>query len=179
MSVPSYKAVVRHLESKPAELQQYFDPLPSLIEKYPWEVSVAYVFSRIEKGQHRALYCGAVKLHSAHTEVAWGMLESKHFTRDGFQERFAVVFGELIPAPVIAKIKNAETARDRVMHGKHVRDDEMRSAIVDAIEYAHGLNDFLQEHAGLKPFGKLQGFKGRGQSLEKETTRWLLKGMGF
>ncbi len=179
MSAPTYKSVIRLLKSKPPQFQGYFDPLPSLIANYPWEVSIAYVFSRIEKAHHRALYCGVVKLHAAHKEIAWSMLESKHFTREGFQERFNVVFSGPMPAALVTKIKGAEAARDRVLHGKNVRDDEMRNAIVDALEYAHGLDNHLLDTAGFQPFGDLRGFKGRAQPLEKETTKWLLRGMGF
>ena len=33
--------------------------------------------------------------------------------------------------------------------------------------------------AEFRPFGDLRGFKGRGQPLERTTTRWVLKGMGM
>ncbi|NZA03056.1 hypothetical protein H0I39_17405 [Ottowia beijingensis] len=77
------------------------------------------------------------------------------------------------------KIKKAERVRDRVIHGKQVSDPDMRQAIIDVIEYAKALNKDLKAAAGFEPFGDLRGFKGRAQSLEKSTTIWLLKGLGF
>ena len=55
----------------------------------------------------------------------------------------------------------------------------MRQAHVDIIEYAESVNIELQSVAGFEPFGDLRGFKGKVKSLEKGTTRWLLKGIGF
>ena len=179
MASHNWKAVKRHHAAKSAELQKYFEHLPSLIEKYPREVTLAYVFSRIEGGQNRALYCGVVKLHRAHGEVAAGILETHHLTRVGFVDHFKVIFGAPLDPNITAKIKFSEKIRDKVVHGKSVNDAEMRKAIVEALDYADDLNSFISKIADFRPFGDLRGFKGRGKPLEKSTTRWLLKGLGF
>lgn len=50
---------------------------------------------------------------------------------------------------------------------------------MDILDYATGFNDFVYGIAGLRPFGQLKGFKGRAASLEKSTSRWVLRGVGF
>jgi hypothetical protein len=60
-----------------------------------------------------------------------------------------------------------------------VTEADKRKAALDLIHYAEMFNNKMQEIAGFRPFGSLQGFKGRGQSLDKSTSRWVLKGIGF
>ena len=75
--------------------------------------------------------------------------------------------------------ERAEEIRDKVMHGKTTTDKEKREALASIIEYAERFNALVSGIAAFRPFGDLRGFKGRGQSLDKSTSRWLLKGMGF
>jgi hypothetical protein len=65
------------------------------------------------------------------------------------------------------------------MHGKGASDDDKRNAIAHVLEYAQELNDLTERLGGPRPFGDLRGFKGAGQALDKATTHWVLKGMGF
>ena len=84
-----------------------------------------------------------------------------------------------MPTPITRKLREAEKVRDKIVHGKSINNPNMRDAIYDVLEYATLLNEHLEEKAGFKPFGDLRGFKGRGTPLDANTTRWLLKGMGF
>ena len=178
---PSYIAVLKQYGDSPENVRAYFKELPDLIkDSYSYEVALAYLFLRTEKAQNRALYCGVVKRHRAAKVLAQSAIDNEHLTRRGFLERYEIVFGMSLPAVIQSKIQEAKKIRDRVIHGKrNVTDADMRKAIVDVIDYAVALNSELQKVAGFQPFGDLRGFKGAAHSLDKSTTRWLLKGMGF
>ena len=176
---PTYKAVLRRFEQSTDSVKWYLSPLDELIKRCPWEVSIAWVFLRIEQAQHRALYCGIVKLHRVDKELAEVALEQRHMTRQGFDELFEVVFGVRLPATVRDMIKRAEDVRDKVIHGKNVTTAAIRDSLVDAIAFAELLNVEMEKLAGVEPCGSIQGFKGRGQPHDKKTSRWILKGMGF
>jgi len=156
--------------------------LPSFLRfcvVFPCEVALAYLFLRTEKAQNRALYRGLVKLHRAYTEMAERVVNTHHLTRDSFLNMYKNVFGRALSAATVAKIKDAEKIRDRVIHGKDVSDRDLRKALVDVIDYAEALNIEVRQIGGFEPFGHLRGFKGRAKPLDESTTRWLLKGMGF
>lgn len=175
----SYKGVLKRYQESTPEVQWYFSQIPLLLPAFPYEVTLAYLFLRTEKAHNRALYCGVVKLHRAHTEIADRAVNTHHLTRDGFLDLYKNVFGHALSPATVAKIKDAEKIRDRVIHGKDVTDQDLRQALVDVIVYAEALNTDVHAMAGFKPFGDLRGFKGRAEPLDKSTTRWLLKGIGF
>lgn len=180
MTIPrTWKGVAKQFNQSTSDIQAYFDHLPSLLEKYPWDVSLAYVFTRIELVKHMTIYCGIVKLHRADADLVWKTLEGEHMSRKQFKVFFQTVFGKPIKATVLKRLEQAENVRDRVVHGKEPRDNEIRKAMVDIIDFAEQFNEFVESLAGFRPFGDLRGFKGRAQPLDKATTRWLLKGMGF
>lgn len=178
MTVPkTYKSIIERFKQAPEEIQEYFTPSIDLIEKYPWQVSLAYMFSCLETAQNMALYCGVVKIHKAHSEVAWKAINSLHITRQGYRDIYKTVFGKSLKKEIIEKIVEAEKIRDNVMHGKDVTQEEMRTAVLRIIEYSELYNDYTYKLAGFKPFGNLKGFKGRAEPLNKSTTMWILKGM--
>jgi hypothetical protein len=180
MAAQSYKAILRAFEASPDNVQWYFDQLPYLLkDDYSYEVSLAYSFLRTEKAQNMALYCGAVKLHRASSELAARAVNAQHLTREGFLTLYQNVFGKALPKEIRSSIELAEKIRDRVVHGKKVTDPEMREAHIDVLKYAKEVNDEIQRVAGFQPFGNMRGFKGRAQGLDNKTTRWLLKGLGF
>jgi hypothetical protein len=151
----------------------------SLTETYPWDVVIAYLFSRVELAQNMTIYCGCVKCHRVNADLAWTAVNNQHLTRDGFKELFKSIFGKKIPRDIVSKLNHAENTRDKILHGKSVPEADKRKAVLDLIHYAESFNKKMQEIAGFRPFGSLKGFKGRGQSLDKSTSRWVLKGMRF
>ena len=178
MNVPkTYKGIIARFKQAPEEIQDYFFPSIELIENYPWQVALAYMFSCIEIAHNMALYCGVVKLHRAHSEVAWSAINSLHITRQGYRDLYKTVFGKPLKKEIVRKITEAEKIRDKVMHGKNATQAEMRTAVYRLIEYSELFNDFAFQLAGFKPLGNLKGFKGRAEPLNKSTTKWLLKGM--
>ena len=173
------KSVIKVFESASKNVRDYFPHLQSLIENYPLDVALSYVFSQVELAHNMTLYCGAVKLHRCETSLARAAVNTHHMTRKGFKEKFSVVIGKQIPEKISKGLENAEEVRDQVMHGKNPTVARMRDAVADVIKYADSLNEFVFECGGFRPFGALKGFKGRAKPLDKSTTRWVLKGMGF
>ena len=51
-----------------------------------------YLFFKIEQGQNRLLYGGAVKLFAADIEVARNIVNYHHLTRDGFKQIYKNIF---------------------------------------------------------------------------------------
>ena len=85
-----------------------------------------------------------------------------------------------IPKKLVSSIEEAESVRDDVMHGSSKSAPKKRKAIGIVLRYAEEMNEFVDDEAGIRPFSDdLRGFKGRASSLDKKTTRWILKGMDF
>jgi hypothetical protein len=162
------------------EVRAHFEHLPSLLDNYPLEVALGYVFHRLELGQNMALYCGVVKLHRACCKVASNTIDSHHMTREGFVELYKTVFDLDLPADATRELRTAEKTRDAVMHGGDASEARLRNAIGRVLEFAEALNDELHNHHQCKPFsGYWRGFAGRLKKLDARTTRYMLKGMGF
>ena len=153
--------------------------MPGLLKDYPLDVSISYLFGLVELAQNKSLYCGMVKLHRVDAELARKAVDLHPMLRTDFRQFYEAIFGKKPTATTFVKLKEAEAIRDRIVHGKEASEREKRKAIVDIIEFAELFNDDVNEIAGFQPFGDLRGFKGRGQPLNKSTSRWILKGMGF
>ena len=177
--IKSKPGLLNYFTSLPIEVRSCFQHLPELVEQFPLNVALAYVFAEIELGQRLTLYCGIVKLHRGHADLAYRAIEKHDLTRAGFRALYCAIYGKAVPDDVTELLIVAEAARDRVMHGKAATDDQKRNAIAHALAYAVALNKRTTELGGPKPFGDLRGFKGATHSLDKSTTRWMLKGMGF
>jgi len=173
------KGVVAHFHGLPPALQAYYGHLPALVENFPWDISLIYQFARVELAYRRTLYCGAVKLHKADPDLAWQAVRSQHITRASFRAIFSTVIGYELDPAVGNMILGAESVRDDIMHGKSGHDRVKRDAIIQVLDYSHALNEFLSARVHFRPFGDLRGFKGRGKSLDKNTSRFLLKGLGL
>ena len=180
MSVPgSWPGVRNRLTEAPSEVQRYFEPAAKLIEHYSLEVALSYLFARVEKAHLMSLYCGVVKLHRVDSALAATAVEKFENRRDEFRRLFEDIFGKKIPSSVVEKIERAQKVRDNVLHGKTVEQSDYRMAIVSIIEYATEFNMICFKLGGFRPFGSLQGFKGAAASMDKSTSRWVLKGVGL
>ena len=180
MPIPATRIGVKtHYDTRSPAVQEYFAHLPELIADFPLDICISYSFGQIELAHNMTLYCGVVKKHKANRTIARSAIDAHHMTRSEFKERFEVVFGSSVPDAVLDPLTQAETIRDKIMHGKDTLEREKREAIYNVLNYAELFNDELQSLAGFRPFGSLKGFKGRAKSLDRSTTRWVLKGMGF
>jgi hypothetical protein len=175
----TWKGVVNEFNKCSDDVKVYFEHFSSLVENYPWDVVIAYLFSRVELAQNMTIYCGCVKCHKVDSELARVAINNQHLTRDGFKELYKSIFGKIMPKEISTKISHAENVRDKIIHGKPVSEEDKRRAALDLVHYAESFNNKLQDIAGFRPFGPLKGFKGRAQSLDKATSRWVLKGIGF
>jgi len=163
-------------------IRAYFSEFRGLVDSaFSLDVVLAYVFFRLEQGQRMTLYCGARKLHKTDSELTWNAIDTQHLTREAFQKCFESVYGVPIPPALLDIIVPAEKIRDRLMHGRDLDDAGLREAISRVLYFADGINQFLEaQKVGFRPFvGDLRGFVGRLDSLEKPTSRLILKGMGF
>lgn len=178
--ISNYKALLKCYERKSEQVQKHFAHLPKLVgDDLPYEIALAYAFLKIEQAQNRALYGGVVKVHRCNAEFARRLMNFQHLTREGFKEIFRNVFGKPLTDATTAKLAIAEKTRDKVIHGKDVGANELRAAVADVLEYADMLNAEVHGAAGFRPVGDMRGFKGRGDSLDKRTTKWLMRGLGF
>lgn len=180
MEVPgSWRGVRNRLVEAPEEVQFYLEPVAELIERYPWEVSLSYLFARVEKAHIMSLYCGVVKLHKTDAGLAATAVDQFENTRHQFQIMFENIFGKPIPKRTRKMLETAQGVRDRALHGKNVIDKDYRAAVVSIIEYASEFNQHCSQLAGFRPFGDLRGYKGASASLDRSTSRWVLKGIGL
>lgn len=178
--IPSYITLKKFYESCPPEVQDYFCHLPTLVSQaLPYDIPLAYVFLKCEQAQNRALYGGVVKIHRGKRDFVSRVMNHQHLTREGFKEIFKNVFGAELNKASRVKLEEAEKVRDKVIHGKTVPDNELREAIADVLEYAELLNEEVYLISGFKPFASMKGFKGRADSLDNRTTKWIMRGLGF
>lgn len=180
MPVPTnYRGMVNYYNELPDEVRDYFGHFQDLTEKFPWDIVIAYLYSRVELAQNMTVYCGVVKLHRVDSVLARKAVDGQHMTRKGFKEMFQSIFAKKISDSVAARLDHAEKIRDRILHGKDVTEAEKRQADHDILRYAVSFNRLVYDVAGFRPFGPLKGFKGAGQALDKSTSRWVLRGIGF
>ena len=180
MTTPgSWRGVVNRFKQAPKEVQKYFEYLPLLASQFPGQVILPYLFSRVELAHNMTIYCGVVKLHHAQKDITWNVIDRQVIYRSDFRELFENVFSKPVDKTASNELEVAEKIRDRVIHGHSVTEKEMRKAAVGVLNYAERFNDFVFGLGSFRPFGNLRGFKGRGKPLDRTTTRWLLKGMGF
>ena len=67
--VKSKPGLLNFYKASTKEIREYFKHLTALIEAFPLDVALAYVFSRVELAHNMALYCGIAKLHKADTTL--------------------------------------------------------------------------------------------------------------
>lgn len=175
----NYKGVIRRYQDAPQQVRDYFPNFEELVISYKWEISISYVFSRVELAKRNTIYCGIVKLHRCNAALTRRAVNRDHMSRRRFFDLFSVVFNCSVPQEIVEELEIGERVRDKVAHGMEWREVEAREGLVSIINFATVFNDFVDDKANLRPFGKLSGFKGRGRPLTMETTKWVLRGMGI
>ena len=178
--IRSRRGLLNFYSNRSQSVRAHFSHLASLVENYPLDVALGYMFARLELGQNMALYCGVVKLHRAHTTIAQSAINSQHLTRKSFVSLYKIVFDATLPAQAVSDLRTAEKTRDAIMHGGRASEDRMRNAIAHVLDFAEAANRQLDRKHGIAPFsGYWRGFAGRLKKLDERTTRFMLKGMGF
>jgi hypothetical protein len=179
MPVPRKRGILNKFDALPEEIKSYFTHFPKIADQFPWDVSISYMFSLVELAHNMTLYCGVVKCHKVDSALAKTAVDTQHLTRSGFKQLFETIFATSLKRATIDKLAQAEKVRDRILHGKKVTEESKRKAVIDILDYSVAFNAEVNALAGFKPFGSLQGFKGRAGSLDKSTSRWILKGIGL
>ena len=177
----SYKGVIQRYKAAPERIRDYFPDFVELVERsnLDWEVPISYVFSRVEQAKRMTIYCGIVKLHWCESSLTRKLVSEDHLSRRRFRELFEIVFGKKIPNHLIKKLEKGERVRDKIAHGMTWTPAEAREGLTNVIAFAAEFNEFVTEHASFRPFGDLRGYRGRKKSLTKDTTKWVLRGMGI
>lgn len=75
-TVKSIRGLLNLVAELPEEIRRYFEHLPGLVNQFPLDVALAYTFSRLELAHNMALYCGAVRIHKCHAEIAYMAIQA-------------------------------------------------------------------------------------------------------
>ncbi len=177
---PTKRNLLSSIDGLPDDTKAYLWKLRPLVEEGGrYDIALAYVFMKLEEGNHRAIKCGAIRRFKCQSQKVDEALERQHFTRPYFAKVFKTVVGKSIPADTAQSLKKAEKVRDKQLHGKKVSDGELREAISDALVYIATLGEFVKSETGKNPFGDLRGLVGRSELLDKQTSHFVLKGFGL
>ncbi len=178
--------------SKP--MQDYFKGFSDIIaikDDIALDILIAYLFMRVEQAHLMTLYAGLLKKYKIDKKIAVKVLDNLRISRSEFIEFYETLAKKPLEAEVTKKIQMAEETRDKIMHGRSlvhgqgisdadkVATPEKRRAIAAILDYAIIYNKQTKRDFGFQPFGGMKGFKGNAQPFDKETSRWVLTGMGF
>ena len=120
MAVPRLAGVLKVYNKSAEDVRIYFEHFPKLAKDFPWDVSISYMFGRVELAHNMAIYCGVVKLHRVDSTLARTAVDNHEMTRADFRDLYKTVFGKVLNKAAADKIREAEKIRDRIMHGKTV-----------------------------------------------------------
>lgn len=180
MAAKSYKSLKTQYEALPDQVRQYLYHLADLLNYSDrFEITLAYIFMKLEEGHHRALKCGLVRIHKCHSGKADEALEKQHSTRKHFHTVCKNVLGKEIPTGTKKHLEDAENIRDRQIHGKTVSSAQLRQGISDALTYIEHFGQFVEGRTGKNPYGDLRGLASRTQLLDETTSFWVCRGVGL
>ena len=118
----TWMGVVARIDASSEEVKGFFEPVTELIECYSWEVSIGYMFTRVEQAHNHLLRGAAAKIHGVNGRTANRFLDRQHMTRKEFARLYKNVVGEPIPEHAARLLSDAEKIRDRIVHGKSVQE---------------------------------------------------------
>jgi len=174
------KATIRNIfTGLSPDVKSYFLYTPDLIDGFPPEVCLAYLFSGIRAIHRRAFYLGIVRKFNTDREITFEMVDRHTFQLHEFTTEFERIFGLKFDAITAERLKHIQEIRNRATHGQTVKPQETLQAVLDILEYAEALNGDLKGMIGKTPFKGLEGAAGRIKPLNRETSQWILKGMGL
>ncbi len=174
----------RYNELADDDMKWYFDSFFELVQKpanptITWDITIAYLFLKIEQAQRMALYAFMIKKHRINKRLASKVAGSMRLGREDFIRLYETLAEESFCKDANKYYDDAVKTRNKIMHGKslvHGRgmlfadkadDPERRDAVVFVFEYAVLFNKqykkiFANKKTNKilksKPFGKMQGF---------------------
>ncbi|MHC8509473.1 MAG: hypothetical protein ACYYKD_08780 [Rhodospirillales bacterium] len=179
MAYANRKQLINRFNALPEEIRNYLpDAEDLLVDEWDYEILIAYLFQKTETAHSMALYCGMIKRHRVHKNLAWRAVQSEYMTRDRFRELVSEVFEKNLPRKAVSTIKTADDVRDNIMHGKMTSEAQKRRAVGSVFQYAEQLNEFTYQSARFRPLAS-RGFAGTIQTLPKPPSRLVVKGLGL
>jgi len=177
----NYKDVLRKFKESNADIKWYFQELPKLINKsFPYELCIAYLFMQLEMARMMTLYCCIKRKYRTDPEVTWRILDANEINWRNFEDYFYNIFNLNYDPSLFSCLSKAINARNKIMHGGSLSEEEKRNSICDVLEFSELYNDFIFRNAGFKPISKLTGvFGAQKYILDGEVTRLVMKGLGF
>ena len=158
----SYIGLQRQFLALPAPTKTYLKGLETLLSaSETFAVALAFVFMKLEEGNHRALKCGLIRIHKCNSAKVDDALEKQHFTRAYFRGVFKNVFGEDIEKSLLDWVQVSEKVRDKLIHGKGAPVPDLRGGISNALKYIDGLGTYVETKTKKNPFGDLRGLAGK------------------
>lgn len=179
MNYNNWKTVIAEYNGFDEEIKKYFSFLPPLAKEYPWKITLGYMFTNMEIAHNMMIYCGLVKLHKVSPKLANIAVNQEHISVGKFYELTIKIFQKPFSKELLALKKQIEKVRNKIVHGKEIKDEEMRKTVLDVLVYSKRINDYVYDVGSFKPFASLIGYKGGVRTLDDATSRWILKGMGF
>ena len=104
----NWVGVVARIDASSEEVKSFFDPISELIEHYRWEVSIGYMFTRVEQAHNHLLRGAAVKIHGVNGSTANCFVDGQHITRKEFSRLYKNVVGGSVPARAAKFLPEAE-----------------------------------------------------------------------
>lgn len=173
------QGVIDAFNASSARTKEYYAIVPGLIEHHKPDVALAYVFDRAAAAHNATIVAGLVVKHRAHRDVAREIASFQECAWDEFHYEYQTVFGSVIPESVSAIYGEANEVRRHFLSGKRVSSKDLCATVSQMLKYSDELDAFVYSDARIHPFSDLSKTKSRGAALDKNSTRWVLKGMGF
>ena len=164
------------------EIKNYFGHFPELIKDvFPYEISIGYLYSKIEAAHKMALYIGIVNRYLLNGPTTKKTVIDERINRPRFKIFFHKIFEQEIRGDILYRLEQADKVRNSILHGGSYSDDDVRHALSHILEYTKLFNEFVDGIKGFKPIGgDLRGVINTRSDRATETASLLaLKGMGF
>ncbi len=162
------------------DMKWYFSSFCKLVQKpanpkITWDITIAYLFMKVEQAHRMTLYALAVRKHKVARYIAAETIHECFLSRDEFPKLYKELAGEELCKDTTKYYDNAVNVRNAIMHGKGIfygtpiSDQVKRDAVVSILKYANLFNKQTEKIVinkqtnvkfDFKPFGKMQGFSG-------------------
>lgn len=178
--------LVRAFDAAPAEVRAFLVDLPRLVEAdalaHGLSAALAWGFHRMEVAHRRTLHVGLVRIHGVAPELARRACQEEHLGREHLHHLLREVMRAPLPDDARRHLDVATSVRDDLLHGRDVSAASLNKALAALVAYAGALDAYCRDATeGVSPFGAdpaaIEAPPGR--QLTADTSRYVLRGMGF
>ncbi len=170
-------ALRRQFSELPGEVRNHFRKLQPLLDNSDLDIALAYVFMLIEQGRYRAIKCVLVRKLRCSGTLVDNMFRDYQFQRKTFRTAFVQLVGIDIGRDPYNVLKQAESVRDKVFHGRMPQDADLRQALASALTFVGLFGERIRDETGKNPFGDLRGLSSRMKMLPNNQARWIIDGV--